>query len=114
MQITIRPSSSWMRRSVSMTIWAFIGSSEAMGSSARMMRGSLHERPGDGHALLLAARQGFGALRRLLGDAEAVEDLDRRMDIGLRVEVEHRRQRRAADSACRAAHSRPRPCGGRG
>ena len=74
--MTMRPSSSWMRRSASITIWAFIGSSEAMGSSARMILRVLHQRPRDGDALLLAARQRLGALGRLFGDAQPVEDVD--------------------------------------
>mmetsp|Transcript_11678 Transcript_11678/g.18786 ORF Transcript_11678/g.18786 Transcript_11678/m.18786 type:complete len:83 (-) Transcript_11678:359-607(-) len=38
--MTVRPSSSWMRRRSSITSWAFIGSRLAIGSSARMILGS--------------------------------------------------------------------------
>jgi hypothetical protein len=55
-----------------MTLRAETGSSEATGSSARMAL-ALHDGAGDGAALLLAARQGVGALAGVVGDADAVQ-----------------------------------------
>ena len=56
----------------------------------------LHQRAGDGDALLLAARQRLGPFRGLFGDAEAVEDVERLQDVGAGPEVEHRLQGGAA------------------
>jgi len=56
----------------------------------------LHQRAGDGDALLLAARERLGALGRVLGDVETFENVDGAVDVGARKDAEERRQHRAA------------------
>ena len=61
-----------MRCSASITTLVLRGSSEAIGSSARMIFGLLHQRPGDGDALLLAAREACRRAGRRAGRCRAV------------------------------------------
>jgi len=56
----------------------------------------LHQGAGDGDALLLPAGKRLGPFRRVLRDAQTVEDLNRAGDVGIGVEVEDAAQRRAA------------------
>ena len=62
-------------RRLSITIWALRGSRLAMGSSARIVL-TLHQRPGNRHALLLAARQRLRPLQRR-GDIQPLQRLER-------------------------------------
>ena len=56
----------------------------------------LHQRPGNGDALLLPARQRLGPFRRVLGDAQPIEDVDGAMDVVAREQVEQGCKGRAA------------------
>ena len=77
------------------------GSSDATGSSARMMPGLLGERPSDAHALLLATRQVGGTDPCLVHDADALERLEAEL------EVARPTSDRAASARSGVACSRP-------
>ena len=55
---------------------------------------TLHQRPGDGDALLLAARQAVGPLRRQGGDVELLQGRERHRDIGRTPQAQQRARRR--------------------
>ena len=75
--MTMRPSSSWMRRSVSITTCAFIGSSEAMGSSARMILGSCISARAIATRCCWPPDKASARFGRLFGNAQPVQNIQR-------------------------------------
>ena len=71
---------------------AELGSSEAIGSSHRMSLGSLHQRPGDAHALLLPAGELVAPLIGLVGQPQFVQKLKRPLLFALGVPVRRARE----------------------
>jgi hypothetical protein len=82
-----------MRCNASITTRALHGSSEAIGSSARMVCGP-RTSARDRDALLLSVREIVGALRGEAGDVELLERGKRERLVLVRPELEYRAQRR--------------------